>query len=145
MNKSDTLKLQRAINAATNWGLKEDGVYGAETAEAYQYYINQNTPHSVPTPVPPAPKPWYLSRAVLGILVAGAALVANYWGLDVDVEQATTLLASAGGLVVAFIGTIRRRAPIDSTLIAPRVRYPTRAAPVSPDGPTDRPAGPFGY
>lgn len=145
MTSADTLKLQRAINAATNWGLKEDGRYGPETAEAYQYYINQQTPRSVPTPVPPAPKPWYLSRAVVGILVATAALVANFWGIEIDVEEATTLVVGIGGLVMAFVGTIRRSSPIDPTLIAPGVRYPTGATKVPTERGADRPEGPFGH
>ena len=145
MTRAETLALQRAINAEFGWGLREDGVYGPKTAEAYQYYLNQKTPRNVPTPAPAGAKPWYLSRAIIGILVAGAALVAGYWGVEIDVEQATTLAASAGGLIVALVGTIRRRGPIDSTLIAPGVRYPTRTPPVPPDRPADRPTGPFGY
>ena len=145
MTKADTLKLQRAINAEFGWGLREDGIYGPKTAEAYQYYLNQKTPHNVPTPAPVGAKPWWTSRALIGTLIAFAALGASYWGVEIDVEQATTLVASAGGLVVALIGTVRRRAPIDSGLMAPGVRYPAPAAPVPPDGPADRPTGPFGF
>ncbi len=146
MTSTETLKLQRAINAATNWGLKEDGRYGPETAEAYQYYINQQTPRSVPTPVPPAPKPWYLSRAVIGIMVAGVALVANYWGVEIDVEKATELAVTGAGLALAFVGTVRRRAPIDSAVVAPGVRIPQRAPKVPPDSPdVSHLRGPFGY
>ena len=145
MSKSETLTLQRAINAEFGWGLREDGVYGPKTAEAYQYYLNQKTPRNVPTPAPAGAKPWYLSRAVIGILVSGAALAANLWGWEVDVEQAITLAVGIGGFVVSLIGTIRRSRPIDATLIAPGVRLPTRATPVPPDRSDDRPAGPFGY
>ena len=148
MTRAETLKLQRAINAATGWGLKEDGIYGAETAEAYQYYINQNTPHSVPTPVPPAPKPWYLSRAVVGILISAAAVIAERMGWTVDAETLTLLVvqvSEVAGLALAFVGTVRRRAPIDPTLVATGMRYPTRADKVPPDGPADKSAGPFGY
>lgn len=148
MTSADTLKLQRAINAATNWGLKEDGRYGPETAEAYQYYINQQTPRSVPTPVPPAPKPWYLSRAVIGILVSVIAVIAERMGWMVDSNDLTVLvmqLLEVGGLALAFIGTVRRRAPIDGGLIVRGVRYANTTYPVPPDRPTDRPTGPFGF
>lgn len=145
MTRAETLALQRAINAEFGWGLREDGVYGPRTAEAYQYYLDQKTPRNVPTPAPAGAKPWYLSRAVIGILVSGAALVANLWGWEVDVEQAITLAVGIGGFVVSLIGTIRRSSPIDATLIAPGVRLPTRATPVPPDRSDDRPAGPFGY
>lgn len=146
MTSADTLKLQRAINAATNWGLKEDGRYGPETAEAYQYYINQQTPRSVPTPVPPAPKPWYLSRAVIGILVSVIAVITERMGWIVDADTLTTLavqIAEVAGLALALVGTVRRRAPIDASLVAPGVRLPTRAAPMPAERDPHRSPGPF--
>lgn len=148
MTSTETLKLQRAINAATNWGLKEDGRYGPETAEAYQYYINQQTPRSVPTPVPPAPKPWYLSRAIIGILVSVIAVVTERMGWIVDADTLTTLavqIAEVAGLALAFVGTVRRRGPVDPSLVFPGVRFPTGAPKVPPERSSDKPAGPFGY
>ncbi len=148
MTKADTLKLQRAINAEFGWGLREDGVYGPKTAEAYQYYLDQKTPRNVPTPAPAGAKPWYLSRSVIGILVSLIAVIAERMGWMVDSNDLTVLvmqLLEVGGLALAFLGTVRRRAPIDGSLVAPRVRYPTRTAPVPPDRPTDRPTGPFGH
>jgi hypothetical protein len=148
MTKADTLKLQRAINAEFGWGLEEDGRYGPETAEAYQYYLDQKTPRNVPTPAPAGAKPWYLSRSVIGILVSLIAVIAERMGWMVDANDLTVLvmqLLEVGGLALAFLGTVRRRAPIDGSLVAPRVRYPARTPPVPPDRPTDRPTGPFGY
>lgn len=148
MTSHEVLALQRAINAEFGWGLKEDSIYGPKTAEAYQYYLNQKTPRNVPTPVPPGAKPWYLSRAIIGLLASAAATLAGFAGWMVDAHEITTLLVQlveVGGLVLAFIGTVRRRQPIDPTLVAPGLRYPTRAPDLSPDGPADKPAGPFGY
>ena len=148
MKQSDVLKLQLAINAETGWGLTEDGIYGPKTAEAYQYYLNQQTPHNVPTPVPAGVKPWYLSRAVLGILATAIAGLAGRLDYVIEAGALTDALlqvVEVGGLVVAFIGTIRRRAPIDSFLVAPGLRIPTRADPLPPDGPADRATGPFGH
>lgn len=148
MTKADTLKLQRAINAEFGWGLREDGIYGPKTAEAYQYYLDQETPRNVPTPAPAGAKPWYLSRSVIGLLVSLIAVIAERLGWTVNANELTTLLvqlAEVGGLALAFVGTVRRRASIDPTLVAPGVRYPTRTPPVPPDRSTDRPAGPFGY
>ena len=148
MTKADTLKLQRAINAEFGWGLREDGVYGPKTAEAYQYYLDQKTPRNVPTPAPVGAKPWYLSRSVIGILVSLIAVIAERLGWTVNANELTTLLvqlAEVGGLALAFVGTVRRRAAIDSSLVAPGLRYPTRTPPVPPDRPTDRPTGPFGH
>ena len=148
MTKADTLKLQRAINAEFGWGLREDGVYGPKTAEAYQYYLDQKTPRNVPTPAPDGAKPWYLSRSVIGILVSLIAVIAERLGWTVNANELTSLLvqlAEVGGLALAFVGTVRRRATIDSSLVAPGLRYPTRTPPVPPDRPADRPTGPFGY
>lgn len=144
MTKDETFKIQRQLKAA-GMKVEEDGIWGPETHDAYQAWLNANTPSTMPTPAPAAAKPWYLSRAVVGILVATAALVANFWGIEIDVEEATTLVVGIGGLVMALIGTVRRSAPIDPTLIAPGVRYPTGAAKVPTKRGADRPEGPFGH
>lgn len=143
MTKSEIITIQRQLNAA-GWSVKIDGVYGPETAAAYQAWLNANTPESMPTPAPAAAKPWFLSRAVIGILVSMAALAANVWGWEIDVEEATTLAVGAGGLLMALVGTLRRRAPIDGSVLAPGVRS-SSAAKVSPDRRRGGSTGPFGY
>ena len=148
MSKSETLALQRAINAEFGWALREDGVYGPKTAEAYQYYLNQKTPRNVPTPAPAGAKPWWQSRAIIGVLVSLIAVITERMGWIVDANTLTTLavqVAEVTGLALAFVGTVRRRAPIDGGLIVRGVRYANTAYPVSPDSPADKPAGPFGY
>ena len=145
MTRTETLALQRAIHAEFGWGLREDAISGPKPAAAHKYYLDQKTPHNVPPPAQAGATPWDLSVAVIGILVSGAALVANVWGWEVDVEQAITLAVGIGGFVVSLIGTIRRSSPIDAAVIAPGVRLPTRATPMPPDRPADRPTGPFGY
>ena len=148
MSKSETLALQRAINAEFGWGLREDGVYGPKTAEAYQYYLNQKTPRNVPTPAPAGAKPWWQSRAVIGVLVSLIAVITERMGWIVDANTLTTLavqVAEVAGLALAFVGTVRRRAPVDGGLIVRGVRYANTAYPVSPDSSADKPAGPFGY
>lgn len=143
MTKSEIITIQRQLNAA-GWSVKIDGVYGPETHNAYQAWLNANTPESMPTPAPAAAKPWFLSRAVIGILVSMAALAANVWGWEIDVEEATTLAVGAGGLLMALVGTLRRRAPIDGSVLAPGVRF-SSAAKVSPDRRRGGSTGPFGY
>ena len=143
MTKSEIITIQRQLNAA-GWSVKIDGVYGPETHYAYQAWLNANTPESMPTPAPAAAKPWFLSRAVIGILVSMAALAANVWGWEIDVEEATTLAVGAGGLLMALVGTLRRRAPIDGSVLAPGVRF-SSAAKVSPDRRRGGSTGPFGY
>lgn len=141
MTRAETLEIQRLL------GLKADGIYGPKTREAYQNWLNLNTPELMPTPAPSAAKPWYLSRAVIGIMVSLIAVITERMGWTVNANELTTLLIQlmeVGGLAVAFIGTVRRRAPIDSTLVAPGVRLPTRANKVPADSDPDKP-GPFGY
>ncbi len=145
MTRAEIIALQRQLNADGS-RLVVDGVYGQRTAEAYQDWLNQHTPENVATPAPPAAKPWYLSRAVIGILIAGVALIANYWGVEIDVEKATELAVAGAGLVLALVGTVRRKSSIDPTLVAFGLRLPARANKV----PADEPAashlrGPFGY
>ena len=149
MTRAETLMLQRAINAEFGWGLREDGVYGPKTAEAYQYYLDQKTPRNVPTPAPAGAKPWYLSRAVIGILVSLIAVIAERLGWTVNANDLTTLLvqlAEVGGLALAFVGTGRRRASIDSSLVAFGVRLPTRTHKVPSERNSNSPTpGPFGH
>lgn len=148
MTRAEIVTLQRDLKER-GYGLVVDGVYGPRTAEAYQDWLNQHTPQDVITPAPAAAKPWYLSRAVIGILVSLIAVITERMGWIVDANTLTTLivqLAEVAGLALAFIGTVRRRAAIDSTLVAPGVRLPTRARPVPADDPdVSHLRGPFGY
>lgn len=147
MTRPEIIALQRQLLSA-GYGLKVDGVYGPKTAEAYQDWLNAITPETALTPAPVGAKPWYLSRSVIGILVSLIAVIAERAGWMIDANEATILvmqLLEFGGLALAFIGTVRRRASIDPTLMAPGLRYPTRANPVRANGETDKPAGPFGY
>ncbi len=143
MTRAEILSIQRQL------GLTPDGIYGPKTAAAYQRWLNESTVESMPTPAPPAAKPWYLSRAVIGILVSLIAVIAERMGWTVNANELTSLLvqlAEVGGLALAFIGTVRRRAPIDSGLIAPGVRYANTTYPVQPDDPdVSHLKGPFGY
>lgn len=148
MTRTETLTLQRAINAEFGWGLREDGIYGPKTAEAYQYYLDQKTPRNVPTPAPAGAKPWWQSRAIIGVLVSLIAVITERMGWIVDANTLTTLavqVAEVTGLALAFVGTVRRRAPIDGGLIVRGVRYTNTAYPMPSDGSADRPPGPFGY
>ena len=148
MTKAEVFKIQHQLRLA-GWPVQEDGIYGPETRAAYQSWLNANTPVSMPTPAPAAAKPWYLSRSVIGILVSLIAVVTERTGWIVDANTLTTLLvqlAEVLGLVLSFVGTVRRRASIDSSLVAFGVRLPTRTHKVpserNSNGPTP---GPFGH
>lgn len=150
MTKSEVTALQREINDTCGFNLVVDGRYGPKTADAYQFYINQLTPRRIATPVPPAPKPWWTSRAILGLIASGLALLAARWDWQINEESLTQLLfevAQFAGLVMAFIGTVRRRAPIDAGAVLPGMRLPGGTAGVPPKSETDiqHLRGPFGY
>ncbi len=148
MTRAEIITLQRQLKAAGYHITRIDGIYGPETATAYQAFLNYNTPKDVATPAPTAVKPWYLSRSVIGILVSLIAVITERMGWMVNSDELTILvmqLLEFGGLALAFIGTVRRRAPIDPSIVAPGVRYFNNAYPVPPDSQADKPAGPFGY
>lgn len=142
MTRTEALEIQRQL------GLKQDGIYGPKTAAAYQRWLDSNTVPSMPTPAPAPAKPWYLSRAVIGILVSLIAVITERMGWIVDANTLTTLivqLAEVLGLALAFVGTVRRRGSIDPTLVAFGVRLPTRARQVRADSQANKQPGPFGY
>lgn len=147
MTRAETRKIQRQLNAA-GWRLSVDGVYGPATHAAYQEWLNAHTDDGMPAYAPPAAKPWYLSRAVIGVLVSLIAVITERMGWIVDADTLTTLVvqvAEVAGLALAFVGTVRRRAPIDPTLAAPGLRFPTRAPDLPAGGHPHQPPGPFGY
>ena len=150
MTRAEIIALQRDL-AARGYPLKADGIYGPKTAEAYQDWLNQHTPQDVITPAPAAAKPWWTSRAILGLLATVLAMLAGHFGLEIDDATLTPILLQVvelGGLVIAAWGTVTRKAPIDNSLVArvngQSVRLPS-AHSLSPDGSSDQPSGPFGY
>ena len=156
MSKAATLALQRALNnsgmayAVLGEPLEEDGIYGPATDRVYTEWLDRD--HVMPSVTPPVAKPWWTSRAVIGLLTVGLAWAAGKMGWLIDDEQITQILLAvleAVGLVVAAIGTIRRQAPIDPTLVA---RLPGRGdvrLPVLPHRENrtgaGRDPGPFGF
>ena len=121
MIKKDVLALQRRLNRE-GFSLVEDGIYGPATAAAYQHYLDRQA-----LPAPPASKPWWTSRALLGavatILVSAGGLFMDLSSVDRG-ELTDVLVALSTGVagLLALWGTVRRQAPIDPTLIAPGVR-----------------------
>jgi hypothetical protein len=158
MTKSEILELQRRLNEVglaylvLGEPLKEDGIYGKNTKAVYKEWLDRDS--VMPSVTPEAAKPWWQSRAIIGLLTVGLAWGAGKMGWLVDDEQITQILLAvleAVGLVVAAIGTVKRKAPIDPTLVArlPHgrdVRLPVRAyrAPENRPGAGDQ-TGPFGF
>ena len=102
-------------------GVPVDGIYGPITQRAHQNHLDVIDRTPVPNLTPVAAKPWWASRAVLGLLATALALVAGQMGFEVDDAQLTGVLLQAvelGGLALATWGTVRRKAPVDPTLVA---------------------------
>ena len=152
MTRAEILVLQQTLNASglayrvLGKPLTEDGIYGPATDRVYRAKLDEDA--SVPTVTPAPAKPWWQSRAVLGLLASVLAMIAGRMGWSIDDGQITEMLLRAvelGGLVLAAWGTVRRSAPIDPTLVA-RVgardlRLPVRTHGAA--GPADDPRGVF--
>jgi hypothetical protein len=146
MNKSETLELQRRLNEiglaylVLGEPLAEDGIYGPDTDRVYVNWLDRDS--IIPSVTPEAAKPWWRSRAILGLLTVGLAWAAGKAGWLIDDEQITQILLAvmeAVGLAVAAIGTVRRKGAIDPTLVARLpgrdIRLPVRAERQTPGGP----------
>ena len=143
MNRAEIRYLQKQLNAAGYGPLVDDGIYGAKTAAAYaRFEARQDLPAiemhgervAVEPPLAEPAKPWWTSRAVLGLLASVLAMIAGRFGWSIDDGQITDLLLKVvelGGLALAAWGTVRRSAPIDPTLVARvgtrDVRLPVRS------------------
>jgi hypothetical protein len=73
------------------------------------------------------PKPWYLSRSLIGVLVVAAAQLARLAGWDVDTQALTDALVdliTLIGLVLAYVGRVKATRPISRKQVLPGVRLP---------------------
>jgi hypothetical protein len=136
LDRSEIAEIQLRLTQLGFGDLAPDGIWGPRTARAYTSYL-ATMPVSLAVP-PPADKPWWTSSALIGGLISATAWGASFAGFEFNVEaakQAIPELIGAIFAVVAVIGTWRRKAPIDPTLVAPGVRLPRRVqpAPLSPD------------
>ena len=148
MTRAEIITLQRDL-AARGYPLQVDGIYGPQTAAAYQKWLDQHTPQDVATPAPAAAKPWWQHKVVLGLLAAVLAGITSQWGVDSN-ELTEILLKAAelAGLALAAWGTAPSQSrPVDPSLVAriggESVRLPN-ANRVPADSQADNP-GPFGY
>ena len=146
MTRAEVRQLQINLNDLGYGPLTVDGIYGPTTDAAFRKQTQENiTPEVI---YPAVAKPWWTSRAVLGLLASVLAMIAGRFGWSIDDGQITDLLLKAvelGGLALAAWGTVRRSAPIDPTLVARvgtrDVRLPVRAVRQGPPG--DDPRGAF--
>lgn len=146
MTKQEIIALQTSLREQ-GYPVVVDGIYGPQTRDAYSKYLDKDT--NVPTVVPLAVKPWWQSRAVLGLLATILVGLARRYGLEVDQGGLTDVLlqvAEVAGVALAFYGTVKRSAPLDSGLVLPGVRIkPTGGVPSQGKSDPGSTPGPFGY
>ena len=125
MTRAETRSLQHAFNESgfayqiLGGPLDEDGIYGPATDRVHRAWLDRDT--AIPTVTPPPAKPWWASRAVMGLLATVIAAAAGRMGWEIADDQITSLLlqvVEVGGLAVAAWGTIQRKGGIDCTLVA---------------------------
>lgn len=151
MSKNEILALQRSLNQSgfaycvLNGPLVEDGIYGPNTDKVHRAWLDKDT--AIPTVTPAPAKPWWHSRAVMGLLASALAMIAGRLGWSIDDGQITEILlrvTEVAGLILAAWGTVRRQAAIDPTLVARAgthtVRLPMRS---QWQAPADDPRGLF--
>lgn len=78
MTRSEIIAIQSEL------GVQADGIWGPITAAAYAARMAHEAPRA-PVALPPVSKPWWQSRAVLGLLASVLAMIA---GLLAQVETA---------------------------------------------------------
>ena len=135
MTKAERITLQRDLirygylPAVTERGRpSDDGVLGPKTIAAYEAYLADLSGH-IQTVAPAPAKPWWTSSALIGGLVSLVAWGASFAGFEFDADAAKQVIPELIGIIfaaVAVVGTWRRKAPIDPTLVLPGVRVPTR-------------------
>lgn len=141
MTTQEIRELQAAL------GVKVDGIYGPITQRAHQAHLDAVDLSPVPNVTPVAANPWWASRAVLGLLASVLAGLLGKYGWEANADELTGILLQAvelGGVLVAFWGTVARKAPVDPTLVA---RLGTRdirlPVPAYRESKTDDPRGSF--
>jgi peptidoglycan hydrolase-like protein with peptidoglycan-binding domain len=122
VTRQETLDLQYDLDRLGYYSGPIDGIYGPLTKRAYDAYIaERHLQISVPILTPEPAKPWWASSAILGALVTILGAAASIAGWEFDAESAKELLPAAitlAGGIMAWVGTIRRKSPIDPTLVA---------------------------
>jgi ABC-type spermidine/putrescine transport system permease subunit II len=71
MTRSEIIAIQSEL------GVQADGIWGPITAAAYAARMAHEAP-GAPVALPPVSKPWWTSRAVLGLLASVLALLAGH-------------------------------------------------------------------
>lgn len=127
MNTDQVKRIQIEINNSGIDSIAVDGVYGPKTESAYKELMRLSSIGGMfeEVPVPVAAKPWWTSRALIGGISTILVGLAGLAGWSIDTSGTTEIIFSIATLVagiLSYVGTIKRKAPIDSTLVAPGVR-----------------------
>ncbi len=122
MTRTETLALQRRLNEIglsyqiLGENLEDDGIYGKRTREVHRAWLDQDA--EVPT-ITPEEMGWLVD--------------------DEQITQILLVVMEAVGLIVAAIGTVKRKGAIDPTLVmrlpGRDIRLPVRTQRQTPRGP----------
>lgn len=121
MTKQEIVQLQIKLNKLGYGPIQVDGQYGKNTEAAYRKYLDELDP-SVPTVIPPPEEKWWMSRALIGALATIIVGIIGMFGYQLDNQFVTEMIISAITVItgiITVIGTIKRKAPIDTKYINP--------------------------
>lgn len=131
MTRSDVRILQEKLNSL-GYPVDVDGIYGPETRAAHQDYLDAHNAFPEIYQAPPAAKPWWTSKATIGwVLTILFAILSRFIDTDLKADDWTPAVVQVlEGLsaMLGVYGNATREAPIDPTLVLPRVRIPSRRA-----------------
>lgn len=121
MTKSEIYELQIKLNKLGYGPIEVDGQYGKNTEAAYRRYLDELDP-TVPTVIPAPEQKWWMSKALIGGAATVLVSIIGIFGYELDVEFTSQMITSIITLitgVLAVVGTVKNRAPIDTTYVNP--------------------------
>jgi hypothetical protein len=124
-SREDRMKAQTVLKHNGFYFGKIDGIWGNGSKKAYASYL---ATRPAPTLIlePPAAKPWWTSRALLGSLGTLITFALALVGISVESAALTEVLVLVSGAILSIIslwGTIDRKAPIDSDKITNHFKW----------------------
>ena len=114
LTRDDIRALQERLGSLGFDPGRYDGVWGPRTAAAYNAYLATRE-RPVMAVTPPAAKPWWQSRRIIGAAVAVlAGLASAFTGVAVDAAETTELVMQAVSVIsaaIAWYGSIKGTQP----------------------------------
>jgi hypothetical protein len=109
------LNLQKRLNELGYGPLKEDGIYGKNTAAAFEAYQDEIDPDT-PTVIPAPQQKWWTSKRFLGGVGTILVGILGILGYSVEAEALTQILVALvtlGTGTISLIGALRENGEVD--------------------------------